>query len=68
MLPVVMLEIFYKVLWLIIVAFPLWKSNQLVGSPAEAMTNAFLWILLPILAMPWRYFFKEHVLTSERNK
>jgi hypothetical protein len=68
MLPVVMLEIFYKVLWLIIVAYPLWKSNQLTGSPAEGMTNAFLWVLLPMIAMPWRYFFKEYILPSKRNK
>src|SRR5271154_1338102 len=39
MLPIVILEIFYKVLWLIIVAYPLWKSNQLIGSPVEGMTN-----------------------------
>jgi|SRR5579863_186498 len=68
MLPIVMLEIFYKVLWLFIVAFPLWKSNQLTGSPSEAMTNAFLWVLLPIVAMPWRYFIKEYILKSKRNK
>ncbi len=68
MLPIVMLEIFYKVLWLMIVAFPLWKSNQLTGSPAEAMTNAFLWVLLPIVAMPWKYFFKEYIFISKRNK
>ena len=68
MLPIVMLEIFYKVLWLIIVAFPLWKSNQLTGSPAEGMTSAFLWVLLPIIAMPWKYFFKNFVLISKRDK
>jgi len=68
MLPIVMLEIFYKVLWLIIVAFPLWKSGQLSGSSAEGMTNAFLWVLLPILAMPWRYFLRKYVLITKRGK
>jgi hypothetical protein len=68
MLPIVMLEIFYKVLWLIIVAYPLWKSNQLIGSPAEGMTNAFLWVLLPIIAMPWKYFFRKYVLISKKAR
>jgi hypothetical protein len=68
MLPIVMLEIFYKVLWLIIVAFPLWKSNQLIGSSAEEMTNAFLWVLLPIIGMPWKYFFRTYVFISKRDK
>ncbi len=67
MLPIVMLEIFYKVIWLIIVAFPLWKSNQLAGSPAEGMTNAFLWVLLPIIAMPWKYFFRKYVFITKRT-
>jgi hypothetical protein len=68
MLPIVMLEIFYKLLWLIIVAYPLWKSNQLTGSSAEGMTNAFLWVLLPIIAMPWKYFFRKYVLITKRDK
>ncbi len=67
MLPIVMLEIFYKVLWLVIVAYPLWKSNALTGSPAEGMTNAFLWVLLPIVAMPWRYFFRTYILPVKRS-
>ncbi len=61
MLPIVMLEILYKLLWLGLVAFPLWQSNQLIGSPSEGMTNAFLWVLLPIIGMPWRYFFKTYI-------
>lgn len=68
MLPIVMLEIFYKILWLIIVAYPLWSSNQLIGSSAEGITNAFLWVLLPIVAMPWKYFIKKYVLISKKDK
>jgi hypothetical protein len=67
MLPIVMLEIFYKVLWLIIVALPLWKSNQLAGSPAEGMTNAFLWVWLAIIAMPWKYFLRKYVFITKRT-
>jgi hypothetical protein len=36
MLPILLLEIFYKVLWLIIVAYPLWTAGTLAGSSAEA--------------------------------
>jgi len=68
MLPIVMLEILYKVIWLILVAYPLWSSNQLAGSPAEEMTYSFLYVILPIIAMPWRYFFKKYVLIVKREK
>jgi hypothetical protein len=57
MLPVLAFQIFYKVIWLSIVAYPLWRNGTLEGSPSEPMTNAFLWVILPIVAMPWAYFF-----------
>ncbi len=61
MIPILLLEIFYKVLWLIIVAYPLWSKSKLVDSPAEGMTSAFLWVLLPIVAVPWAYVFSEYI-------
>jgi hypothetical protein len=62
MLPIVFFEIIYKVAWLLIVAYPLWVKNELVGSPAEGMTRVFMWVVLPIVAMPWRYFFMVYIL------
>ena len=67
MLPIVLLEIMYKVLWLVLVAYPLWSADQLTGSPAEGMTNAFLWVVLPIVAMPWKYLFKKYILLSPKR-
>ena len=62
MLPLVILEIIYKVIWLVIVAYPLWSSGQLAGSPAEETTYAFLWVVLPIIAMPWKYASEMYIL------
>ncbi len=61
MLPLVLLEIAYKVLWLILVAYPLWSTNQLAGSPAESRTYSFVWVALAIIAMPWKYAFDHYV-------
>ncbi len=55
MLPLVLFDIVYKPIWLAAVAYPLWSRGELAGSPAEEMTYAFLWVLLPIVAMPWGY-------------
>jgi hypothetical protein len=60
MLPIVLLEIFYKVLWLILVAYPLWSKGTLTGSPAEGITSQFLWVILPIVAVPWGYVFVNY--------
>jgi hypothetical protein len=62
MLPIVMFEIIYKITWLAIVAYPLWVKNQLIGSPAEEMTRVFIWVIFPIVAMPWKYFFRVYIL------
>jgi hypothetical protein len=60
-LPIVLLEIFYKVMWLTIVAYPLWSKGTLAGSPAENITSSFLWVVLPIVAVPWGYVFVTYV-------
>ena len=62
MIPILLLEIFYKVLWLAIVAYPLWQSGELQGSPAEGMTYAFVWVLLPIVSVPWGFVFRHYIL------
>jgi len=65
MLSIVLFEIVYKVLWLMVVAYPLWIKNELAGSPAGEMANVFIWVVLPIVAMPWRYFFRTHILGKQ---
>ena len=62
MLPIVLFEIVYKTAWLFVVAYPLWMKNELIGSPAEGMTRVFVWVVFPMVAMPWRYFFRTHIL------
>ena len=62
MLPIVLFEIIYKVAWLFVVAYPLWVEDKLFGSSAEGMTRVFVWVVFPIVAMPWRYFFRTFIL------
>jgi hypothetical protein len=62
MLPVVLLEIVYKTAWLLVVAYPLWIKNELIGSPAEYTTHVFLGVVAPMIFMPWRYFFGTYLL------
>ncbi len=67
MLPILLLEIFYKVLWLAIVAYPLWSTGRLAGSSAESTTSGFLWVILPIIAVPWGYVFVTYIYTPTRQ-
>src|SRR5580700_5341333 len=66
MLPILLLEIFYKVLWLIIVAYPLWSKGALQGSSAEDITSAFSWVILPIVGVPWGYVFSNYIYKPKK--
>ena len=68
MLPIVMFEIIYKVAWLIIAAYPLWVNNELAGSDIEPRTKDFIWVILPIIAMPWGYFFRVYIMGTVLKK
>jgi hypothetical protein len=60
-IPLFLLEIGYKTIWLAVVAYPLWAANRLADSPAEDMALSFLPVIFPIVAMPWPYVFKTFV-------
>ena len=62
MLPIILFEIIYKITWLAVVAYPLWEKNELTGSPVEYTANVFVFVLLPVLFMPWRYFIRTYIL------
>ena len=66
MLPIVLLEIFYKVMWLAMVAYPLWSRGTLAGSKADDFTAPFLWVILPIVAVPWGYVFVNYVYQAKK--
>ena len=62
MIPILLLEIFYKTMWLILVAYPLWRTGSLAGSKAEENTYVFLLVIIPYLILPWGYVFRTYVL------
>ena len=67
MLPILLFTVFYKGLWLLIVAYPLWRAGSLAGSPAEAMTNAFLGTPILMLVIPWGYVYRTYVRWPGRS-
>jgi len=67
-LPLVLFEIGYKLIWLATVAWPLGRSGQLVGSPAEGLTYAFLAVIIPIVVVPWGYVVRVYLLNRPSPK
>lgn len=67
MIPLLFLEIFYKVTWLGIVAYPLWASGKLAGSPAAGMVFPF-WsgVIFAVIIVPWPWVFRTYFLGRRR--
>jgi hypothetical protein len=64
-LPIVIFMIFYKTLWVAAVAYPLWRTGTLAGSPADEMAHIFVWAPVIALIVPWGYVFRTFVWGSK---
>ncbi|WP_348709685.1 hypothetical protein [Tenacibaculum sp. 190524A05c] len=65
MLPIMIFMIFYKALWLVFVAYPMWQNGTLANSEALDWSQIFILILIPIIFMPWKYIFKTFILGED---
>lgn len=67
MLPIMLFMLFYKAIWLGVVAYPLWSTGQLTGSPVEEMAYTFAGIALPFLLVPWGYVVRTYMPWSQNS-
>ena len=64
MIPILLLEIAYKSIWLILVAMPLQRTGNLSNETTDGMLFPFVLVILPILAIPWGYVVKTYFSPS----
>ena len=62
MLPILLFEVTWKLLWLGLVAVPAWVDNDLEGA-TRTQADAVLFVLVIIVVIPWRYVFAQFVTT-----
>ncbi len=60
MLPLLLFEVTWKVIWLGTVALPLWADDKLEGA-IRAQTGAVLWVVVIIVTIPWRHVLAQYV-------
>lgn len=64
MLPLLILQLFYKSVWLIAVALPLWSAGQF-GAVASGLTKVFATAaVLDLIVIPWPYVMAHYVRSS----
>lgn len=61
MLPILLFEVSWKLLWLGVVAFPRWSDNHLEGA-TRTQAGVVLWVVIIIAVIPWRHVFAQYVM------
>ena len=62
MLPILLFEVTWKLIWLGVVALPLWSDNNLEGA-TRTQAAAVLWVVIIIAVIPWRHVLTQYVIT-----
>jgi hypothetical protein len=61
MLPVLLFELIWKVIYLIAFALPLWSAHEINAATAEDI-KAVLMVVIFVPLIPWRYVFEHYVV------
>jgi hypothetical protein len=60
MLPILLFESAWKLIWMAVVALPLWTTGQLDPANLELLSRN-LWVLIILAVIPWRYVVTHYV-------
>jgi hypothetical protein len=60
MIPLLLFELSWKVIWLVAFALPLWLAGNLDAAHRSSIVDTALGLLL-LLVIPWRYVFANYV-------
>src|SRR3712207_3444615 len=61
MLPVLLFELAWKLIWVAAVVLPLWAADQLDPATQQVAADC-LWVLIVLAVIPWRYVWDKYVI------
>jgi hypothetical protein len=61
MLPLLLLQLFYKLVWLLAVALPLWSTGEWDATATEFTTSFVIAVVLDVVVIPWGYVLRHYV-------
>lgn len=64
MLPLLFFELTWKSIWLLAIALPLWRANQIDPGTAESIQACVMGVVISVVAIPWRYVWAKFVRES----
>jgi hypothetical protein len=60
MLPLLLFELIWKVVWLAAVGAPLWAGNRLAGPNLETWWECWFGVVVVVAAIPWGYVVRKY--------
>ncbi|HET9647134.1 MAG TPA: hypothetical protein VFP34_02765 [Microlunatus sp.] len=60
MLPTLLFELAWKIIWIIVVVLPLWRSDQLDSATLYVFYTCLV-VVIPAALIPWRYVVTHYV-------
>ncbi|KUL40082.1 hypothetical protein [Actinoplanes awajinensis] len=60
LLPILLFEVAWKLIWLGTDALPLWLDHNL-DADTWASTTEILWVVIPLAVIPWDHVFRTYV-------
>ena len=63
MLPLLLLQIIYKTIWLIAVGYLLWSAGRLNPTAIESIKFFASIVVLDLIVIPWPYVFEKYAKT-----
>ncbi|HEU5285536.1 MAG TPA: hypothetical protein VFU20_03365 [Sphingomicrobium sp.] len=62
MIPVLLIQMLYKIIWLLALAWPLWRSGTAFDPDMAEFTRAMaIGIVVDVIAIPWGYVLANYV-------
>jgi hypothetical protein len=63
MLPILIFEVTWKLIWLGVVVLPLWLDDHLDAATREQIGKV-LWVAIVVAVIPWRYVLTTYVMAA----
>lgn len=61
MLPLLIFELLWKIIWVVAFALPLWLSNKLDAYGTETLFACMMGVILVPLVLPWGYMHRNYI-------
>ena len=64
MLPILLFELIWKVIWLVAIGLPLWRSQSFTSGTAQTWNDCLAGVLICLAVIPWPYVYANYVRRS----